>query len=179
MTDNERKQVLADLDMPETTPADDKRWLQFLSWCDERELDPIQELTIRQTVDATGRRERSLRRDIAEGTFKTNLVQGTKSKEHRVPPARAFILWQSKQKGTSRPTTDQNAEILKHLDAMRSEAERERIQYRELVDQQTRVIDELRAEIHDLKAQHSQLQDQIVRALPAPKGFWARLFSRD
>ena len=179
MKHDERLQVLADLDLPEATPDTDPRWLQFLAWCDDKGVDPAQSLTVAQVVDATGIKERTLRRHIANGELRTNVVKGAKVKEHRIPTGRAYALWNAKQ-GHSRATTDPMAELSKQLDAMRTAAESERIQYRELVEQQTRVINELKAEVRDTRAQLGQLHEQLIKALPEPKKrVWWRFWAKD
>lgn len=131
------------------------------TWLRDRTVDPGETLTVKQAAKVAGVGERTLRRWIADGTLTPDRVDGLRGPEHRIA-ARDLASVCLDRKGAldRRQTPSPVATLAREIAALR-----------EQVEEQTATIRSLESEVHDSKAQLSQLQDQI-RALPAPRRWW-------
>lgn len=133
-------------------------------------------LTLAQAVKAYGVSEKTLRRWIKSGRLTAELIEGPKGKEYRILPSELERIKSSPIKSPSAPRTATVKASLDPDDLATLKA---------LAEAQTAMIAELRHEVHqlrdqnhDLTAQVSQLQDRVIKALPAPatkQTLWERL----
>ncbi len=140
--------------------------------------------------------ERTVRRYIREGILLPVTIDGVRGKEHEFPLDHVAEVFGSRssiiERGKVSPVQDLtrsiellSAEIQAERERLRAEltatAEAERAAQQELLDRlkaQSELIDQLKHEQRDARAQIHQLQEQILKALPAPKPKgWRGLFS--
>ena len=124
-------------------------------------------LTLAQAVKTAGVSEKTLRRWIKSGRLTAELVEGTKGKEYRVNAddlSQAQKLSPLKSHSEPQPATVDASLDPSDLATLKA-----------LAEGQTAMIEALRLEVrnladqnHDLTAQVSQLQDRVLKALPAP-----------
>ena len=124
-------------------------------------------LSLAQAIESAGVSEKTLRRWIKSGRLTAELIEGPKGREYRI---NADDLNQARKvspkKASSAPRTATVEASLDPNDLATLKA---------LAEAQTAMIEELRHEVrnlahqnHDLTAQVSQLQDRVLKALPAP-----------
>ena len=135
------------------------------------------QLTVKQVATFSGLAERTIRRYLAEKAFETIETKGKRGRELRIPAKNALdvVLARSSGQNVSAKPTGPDLAILEALDSMKA-----------TIEAQARTIEGLRTELHDTRGQLHQMNEMIVRALPAriedrpepKKGFFARLFGK-
>lgn len=124
-------------------------------------------MTLAQAIESAGVSEKTLRRWIKSGRLTAELIEGPKGKEYRI---KAADLAQSRRSAEKKDGSEPRTATIEtglepnDLDKLKFLAEKQtamiealRVEVRNLVDQN-----------HDLTAQVSQLQDRVIKALPAP-----------
>ena len=124
-------------------------------------------LTLAQAIESAGVSEKTLRRWIKSGRLTAELIEGPKGREYRINADdlnQAQKLSPLKSRSEPQPATVETSLDPSDLATLKA-----------LAEAQTAMIDELRHEVrnlahqnHDLTAQVSQLQDRVIKALPAP-----------
>jgi DNA-binding transcriptional MerR regulator len=147
--------------------------------------DPNSFLGLREACERTGIAERTLRRYVAEGLLPTEKVKGPRGPEHRVYVPRLFLVMLERsaafERARSSPLEDMSREIAglcRAIVEQQAIADRRTDRLLEEIRGQSRVIDELRAEQRDARAQIHVIQEQMIKALlpPARKSFLRRMF---
>lgn len=124
-------------------------------------------LTLTDAVKASGVSEKTLRRWIKSGRLTAELIEGPKGREYRI---NADDLNQARKLTPKKAVSEHHtATVEASLDPS------DLATLKALAEAQTAMIEELRHEVrnlahqnHDLTAQVSQLQDRVIKALPAP-----------
>lgn len=147
--------------------------------------DPHTFLSLREACDATGIAERTLRRYIAEGLLSTEKVRGPRGPEHRIYAPRLFLVYLERsaafERARSSPLEEMSKEIAQLCRAIvdqQAHADKRVDRLLEEMKRQGELIDELRAEQRDSRAQLFTLQENMIKALlpPPKKSLAARLF---
>ena len=152
-------------------------------------------ISLREASELTGLEIGTIRQAVRRGRIQSIKVQGVHGEEVRVYEQGLQDYVQNKrttpkqkrqsspkqprprivQNGTvsepaSSTPSDVETELLSQLQAIRAELEANR-----------RTVESLSIELHDARGQIHQLQEQVIKALPAPqrKGIWNRVFKRD
>lgn len=128
----------------------------FLAWCESKGIAQDAALSVKEAAKVGDVGERTLRRYIADGKLSTLKVTGPRGDEHRIMADVLYGLIGGRRG------------VLDRAQAPADKMAKELEQLRKIVEAQSRMIDDLRAEVHDSRAQLSQFQDQVIRALPAP-----------
>lgn len=188
---------------PAPTPRD--RILRKLGWADDaasrKKLsqlldrmeeagveDPEVSYTVKDAADRSGVAERTLRRYIAEGRLPTEKVKGSRGIEHRIYAPWLFTLVHERttvlDQARSNPVESMGREIAslcRVIVDQQALADRRTDRLLDEIRHQSRVIDELRAEQRDARAQMHTLQEQMIKALmPRQKSsIWERVFSKN
>ena len=189
----------------ETAPTQRDRILRKLGWADDatsrKKLsqlldrmeeagveDPEVSFTVKDAADRSGVAERTLRRYIAEGRLPTERVKGSRGIEHRIYAPWLFTLVHERtnvlEQARSNPVESMGREIAslcRVIVDQQALADRRTDRLLDEIRHQSRVIDELRAEQRDARAQMHSIQDQMIKALmPRPKSsIWDRVFSKN
>ena len=124
-------------------------------------------LTLTDAVKASGVSEKTLRRWIKSGRLTAELIEGPKGREYRI---NADDLSHAQKVSPLKSRSEHHtATVEASLDP------NDLATLKALAEAQTAMIEELRHEVrnlahqnHDLTAQVSQLQDRVIKALPAP-----------
>jgi DNA-binding transcriptional MerR regulator len=148
--------------------------------------DPHSFISLKEACERTDIAERTLRRYIAEGLLPTEKVRGPRGPEHRVYVPRLFLVLLERsaafERARSSPLEDMSREIAALCRAIvdqQSEADRRVDRLLDEMRNQGRMIDDLRAEQRDARAQMHTLQEHMIKALlppERPKPFLRRLF---
>ena len=136
-------------------------------------------MTLAQAIESAGVSEKTLRRWIKSGRLTAELIEGPKGREYRI---NADDLNHARKLAPIKsPSEPQPATVEASLDPS------DLATLKALAEGQTVMIEALRLEVrnladqnHDLTAQVSQLQDRVLKALPAPvtrPTLWERLKS--
>lgn len=134
-------------------------------------------LSLAEAIKAAGVSEKTLRRWIKSGRLAAELIEGPKGKEYRINAQDLDqALKATSKKADSEPQPAAEGTKLDTEDLATLKA---------LAEAQMAMIEELRFEVrnladqnHDLTAQLSQLQDRVIKALPAPErksNLWEKL----
>ena len=132
------------------------------------------QLSIKQIAAFSGLSDRTIRRYLSEGAFLVELVEGKRGKENRIQAQNAYDVIKGKDVGqpVSAKPTGSEPMILEALATLTA-----------TIEAQSRTIDSLKAELHDTRGQLHQMNEAMVKALPArseelrPR-FWARWFRK-
>ena len=178
--------ILRTLGWDTTDPASRKRLRNLLERIDEAGIDePDSFLPLKEAAQRAGIAERTVRRYIADGNLETEKVKGPRGWEHRVYVPLLFSLLQEKSGAFERARSSPVEEMAREMAGLcrmivdqQARADQRTTHLLEELRNQSRVIDELRAEQRDSRAQVHCLQDQMIRALmPRQKPpFWKRIF---
>jgi len=179
--------IIRNLGWDPDDPSTRKRLRSLLDRIDEAGIDePDCHLPLKDAVNRAGIAERTIRRYIADGNLETEKVKGPRGWEHRVYIPTLFSLLQEKSGAYERTRSSPIEEMAREMASLcrmiveqQARADTRTGKLLEEIRNQGRVIDDLRAEQRDARAQMHALQDQMIRALmPRQKPpFWKRLFS--
>lgn len=130
--------------------------------------------------------ERTVRRYIREGILLPVTIDGIRGKEHEFPLSHVAEVFGSRSAIIERGKVSPINELAQAIEQMEHSftemSEYANLKQQELLDQvkeQSQLIDQLKHEQRDARAQINQLQEQILKALPAPKPKgWRSWFSR-
>ena len=169
-----------------STPADDDaRPLGLIPGC----------LTVDQAAAKAGVTTKTIRRWLESGALPSKMVRRGKARVLQITPAdlEEAVRASGRRKIKSKaPAINEDARIQQEAElamirqelslerGMRLQEAAERNQQAEAVrlalTEVKQALDESRAEAHELKAQVSMLQDQVLRALPAPpESVWQKI----
>jgi len=149
--------------------------------------DPDSHLSLKEAAQKSGVAERTLRRYIADGHLSTEKTKGPRGWEHRVYVPLLFSILQEKSGAFERARTNPMEEMGREIAALcrmiveqQTVADRRTDRLLDEIRNQSRVIDELRAEQRDARGQMHSLQEQMIKALmPRQKAsLWKRIFAQ-
>ena len=184
--DTEGQNKGTDMEPDVSTPADDGSLpLGLIPGC----------LTVDQAAAKAGVTTKTIRRWLESGALPSKMVRRGKARVLQITPAdlEEAVRASGRRKIKSKaPAINEDARIQQEAElamirqelslerGMRLQEAAERNQQAEAVrlalTEVKRALDESRAEAHELKAQVSMLQDQVLRALPAPpESVWQRI----
>ena len=152
-------------------------------------------LTVDQAAAKAGVTTKTIRRWLESGALPSKMVRRGKARVLQITPAdlEEAVRASGRRKIKSKaPAINEDARIQQEAElamirqelslerGMRLQEAAERNQQAEAVrlalTEVKQALDESRAEAHELKAQVSMLQDQVLRALPAPpESVWQRI----
>jgi excisionase family DNA binding protein len=126
-------------------------------------------LTVDQAAQLAGVSAKTIRRAIAKGDLIAVTVKGRHG-GYRIPREAVEALYQNAP--TTRPVSPVQ-ELATEIAELRGQLDR----ITQQLDESNREAAQLRAEVHDSRAQLAQFQDHILKALPPPPrpGLFARL----
>ena len=184
--DTEGQNKGTDMEPDVSTPADDGSLpLGLIPGC----------LTVDQAAAKAGVTTKTIRRWLDSGALPSQMVRRGKARVLQITPAdlEEAVRASGRRKIKSKaPAINEDARIQQEAElamirqelslerGMRLQEAAERNQQAEAVrlalTEVKRALDESRAEAHELKAQVSMLQDQVLRALPAPpESVWQKI----
>ena len=184
--DTEGQNKGTDMEPDASTPADDGSLpLGLIPGC----------LTVDQAAAKAGVTTKTIRRWLDSGALPSQMVRRGKARVLQITPAdlEEAVRASGRRKIKSKaPAINEDARIQQEAElamirqelslerGMRLQEAAERNQQAEAVrlalTEVKQALDESRAEAHELKAQVSMLQDQVLRALPAPpESVWQRI----
>ena len=184
--DTEGQNKGTDMEPDVSTPADDGSLpLGLIPGC----------LTVDQAAAKAGVTTKTIRRWLDSGALPSQMVRRGKARVLQITPAdlEEAVRASGRRKIKSKaPAINEDARIQQEAElamirqelslerGMRLQEAAERNQQAEAVrlalTEVKQALDESRAEAHELKAQVSMLQDQVLRALPAPpESVWQRI----
>lgn len=138
-------------------------------------------MTVADIVRLGGISERTVRRYVSAGRLIPSTTSAGMTHRFDVTHVLDALGYQQGAPALKAPTSPL-VELRGALDALtealsaeRARHEQERRELIERLDAQARLIDELRAEQRDARAQLHQFQEQVIKALPEPKRPWWRL----
>ena len=144
-------------------------------------------LSVKDVVRLSGVTDRTVRRYIAKGVLTPDTLKGQKGKEYELSLSQVVDVFTQRKDTIQRGKVSPMNDLAGSIDSLRQALESERAAgaaaQKELLDRldaQSKLIDELRLEQRDARAQVHQLQDQIIKALPAPvkRPWYLRLIGR-
>jgi DNA-binding transcriptional MerR regulator len=144
-------------------------------------------LSVKDVVRLSGVTDRTVRRYIAKGVLTPDTLQGPKGKEYELSLSQVLDVFTKREDTIKRGKVSPMNDLAGSIESLRQALESERAAgaaaQKELLDRldaQSKLIDDLRHEQRDARAQVHQLQEQIIKALPAPaKAPWyLRLIGR-
>jgi DNA-binding transcriptional MerR regulator len=166
----------------------ERRVDNYLDWLERHGFRAEEEtVTIRRAVEGVKVSERTLRRYVADGVLPTETVKGSRGSEHRIYLPDLFMVLDGRRDAFERSASSPVSDVARQMEALKNQHERERRElleriesqrrqdaekdkaFLDAIDRQTRMIDELRAELRDSRAQMHQMQEQVVKALMPPK----------
>ncbi|HWD37289.1 MAG TPA: hypothetical protein VG944_00440 [Fimbriimonas sp.] len=179
------ERILGKLGWQPNSPESSKNLKRLLDKMTEAGItDPDSYLSLRDAAQTCEIAERTLRRYIADGALPTEKVKGPRGWEHRVYVPSLFLVLQEKagaiERARSSPMEDMGREIAalcRVIVEQQTISDRRTDKLLDEIRNQSRVIDELRAEQRDARAQMHGIQEQMIRALmPRQKpSFWQRI----
>jgi excisionase family DNA binding protein len=121
--------------------------------------------TVRETAQKIEVSEKTVRRWIKEGILEAELVPGKTGKEYRISLEEAQAVKdrtaESVMRAIRKPTLEQAQELGAIRELLEGQAH--------LIEQQRKILQDQTAEIRDLRGQLYQVQQEIIKALPAPQ----------
>ena len=121
--------------------------------------------SLKQVAEAVGVSDKTLRRWIKDKVLDAEIVSGKTGNEYRV---RVQDAWALKEKNSEvllrskrQPALEQLQELVKIREVLEAQAK--------LIEDQKKAMDRQTEEIHDLRGQLHQVQQAIIKALPAPQ----------
>ena len=153
-----RERIVRDLGLPPGTGDDAPALEGYRLWCSDRGREPSDVVTLKELAGLVGTTGRTVRRWIESGALVTDLLMVGKVRQHRVRLSHGYAVANGRRENLERARTSPLEDVAGRLDAM------------------TRELAQVREELHDLKAQNAAMREELIRALPAPRRPWWRVW---